>query len=74
MLDSAEYARQIFPEQVDQMTDVELLEAVWALEATYKQNTHDHARDHRRYLRRVELERIFQLARRRAQLKVDACR
>ena len=47
------------PQEIQGKTDHELLEAVWALESLYNQR--DHALDHRRYLSRNELERVFAL-------------
>lgn len=60
-------------DEIEHMTDVELLEAIWSYEATYKKRKKgQRERDHRRYLERIELETIFHLARRRAQLKTAA--
>ncbi len=51
--------------------DLELLDAVRALEATYRINlTPTPTTDHRRYLSRAELETVFKLAQRVAKVRV----
>ncbi len=72
MLQLADNARRFSCELIEQMTNLELLEAIWSFESTYKEDEDDHVHDHRRYLQRSELKTIFHLARRRAQLKAEA--
>lgn len=53
------------------MDDLELLDAIRALESTYRSNLSSmSSTDHRRHLSRVELELVFKLAKRAARPRV----
>ena len=45
MLDLAENARQFSTDQIEQMTNLELLEAIWSFESTYKEAQDDHVHE-----------------------------
>ena len=55
---------------ISQLSDDELLEAVWAMESQYKPSgySQDH---HRRHLSRTELENVFRLVQQRARLRAQ---
>jgi hypothetical protein len=54
------------PDEVEKMTDRQLLEAVWTLEADFAER--DRELDHRRHLNRSELEQVLVLLQQRAAL------
>lgn len=47
---------------LNSMRDAEILEAIRAMEATYKQNANSLDHDHRRHLSREELEIVFSIS------------
>lgn len=54
---------------IHQMSDRDLLEAIWASESAYKDgDSEDRSHDHRQHLSRNELERVYILAQRRFEL------
>jgi hypothetical protein len=55
------------PEEVRTMTDRQLLEAVWTLEADCVER--DRTLDHRRHLNRSELEHVLVMLQQRAALR-----
>ena len=58
-------------DEVRDLTDGELLEAIRRFELVFKSSAEeDSLHDHRRHLSRVELETVYSLVRRRAQMKI----
>jgi len=67
-------ALQWTQETLEPLSNRELLEAIWAIEATYKGERDEPYRDHRLYLSREELVRVFFLVQYLGRSKTSARR
>lgn len=59
-------------DEIRRMNHHELLQAIWSAEESYKPELPDRNRDHRRILRKDELETVLVLAQRLVRERADA--